>query len=80
MRRTTQRMPVVRDVQRNGPTTSERPYASVVALVGPLPRQRTPLQRLSRPPVRNSTLRGGFQVWQKAYVVRTSHSMLPLGE
>jgi len=73
-------MPVVSDVQRNGPTITERPYPSVVAFDGPLPRHRTPLQRSSRAPARSSTLRAGFQVWQKAYVDWTSHSMLPLGE
>src|SRR4051794_1195077 len=78
-------MPDVSDVHRNGPTMSERPYASVVAFVGPLPRQSTPLHRSSPPLVCSSTCRAGFQVWQYALVpcglpAETWHSMLPLGE
>ena len=44
VRLTTQRIPVTREVHRNGPTFVERPYRSVKAFSGPLPTHRIPIQ------------------------------------
>ena len=79
------RIPLKSDVHRNGPSRTERPYRSVNAFSGPLPRQPVPVQTRIRPVALSLTLRGRTNVWQYAYVPRrsaaaTSHSMFPLGE
>jgi hypothetical protein len=58
------RIPDRSEVQRNGPTFTEWPYASRNWSVGPLPTQRTPLQTLKAPEAVIDTLRSGEDVWQ----------------
>jgi len=58
-----QRIPRVRkEVQRNGPISTDRPKSSLNEFSGPFPMHCPPWQIFSRPLVRNVTDAGGFAV------------------